>query len=77
MNTASIARLLFSVMVAVMLVGFTVSAQEKKADKPKEEVKTEKTEAKEHKHPSKAMKAKAEKTEKAKTEEKKEAPQPK
>ncbi len=77
MNTASIARLFFSLMVAVLLVSFTVSAQDKKADKPKEEAKTEKIEAKEHKHHAKAAKAKAEKAEKAKTEEKKDAPQPK
>jgi len=83
MNGTFFARMLFSVMVACMLVGFIAVAQDKPADKPKEEQKTEmaapaKETAKPAKHHTKAMKKKATKSKamkkKAMEEKKAEAP---
>jgi hypothetical protein len=75
MNIARLARLLFSLMIACLLIGFTVSAQDKTPEQPKQEVKSEKAEkVKKQKHPHKGKKAKGTKEKKA---EKEVDPQPK
>lgn len=63
MNTAAVARLLFSVMIACMLVGFTAAAQDKAPEKPKQEMKQDKADTPKEKkhHKGKKMKGSKEK----------------